>query len=182
MKYTIKLAAPTGSFTTKAGKTMNKYMCTFVDETGKEEMAEFSVFEGQPVPSGEVEGDIEMTNYGPRFNKARGGGGGNWGKGESPEKQASIERQNALTNAIQYCTTKANILLANKEYAKAMEEMQGQHILQVATYFGQFNNGKVIVSMTAEEVAAQFGHKPATPPPAPTTPVSDEINLDELNI
>ena len=77
-------------------------------------------------------------------------------------RQASIERQNSLTNAISYCTTKAQALIGAKKYDEALREMEGKKVLQVATYFSSYNSGKVTVVMTPEEVAQCFGY--AAPP------------------
>lgn len=83
------------------------------------------------------------------------GGGGQ----ESPEKQASIERQHSLTAAITYCTTKANILAQMGKLEEALEEMQGKHVIQVATYLAGYSSGKFNITMTPEEIAKVFGYK-----------------------
>lgn len=54
-------------------------------------------------------------------------------------RQGSIERQNALTNAVAYCTAKASHL----DKAGAAKELTGKHIIEVATYFARFTAGKL---------------------------------------
>jgi hypothetical protein len=77
---------------------------------------------------------------------------------EYAERQSSIERQNALTNSVAYCTAKATALLAAKKPEAALSELTGKHVLDVATFFARYNAGKVIASMTPEQVAEEFGY------------------------
>lgn len=60
-------------------------------------------------------------------------------------RQGSIERQNALSNAVAYCTAKAVALSANKQHDKALEELTGEHIVRVAIYFASFTSGKLVL-------------------------------------
>lgn len=78
---------------------------------------------------------------------------------ENPDRQASIERQNSLTNAISFCTTKANVLIAAGKPDLALAEVEGKHILQVATYFKKYNSAEISVTMGPEDVARAFGYE-----------------------
>lgn len=69
--------------------------------------------------------------------------------GKSPEERASIERQNALTNAVNYCTSKSQFL----EKKQALEELTGKHVIEVAHYFQKFTSGSMTVEDTKKPTA-----------------------------
>lgn len=117
-----------------------------------------------PAPGTEIEGELTNTQYGLKFKKAQkvftgGAYTGPKKSPETPEKQGSIERQNALTNAVNFCVSKANLL----EQPEAVKYLTGKQIIEVATYFKMYNEGKVSIVMTPTEVAAKFGYPPITP-------------------
>jgi len=76
-----------------------------------------------------------------------------------PVVRKEIIRQNALTNAVNYCTSKAQL---DKEY-----ELSGKGVIQVATYFARYSEGKETVvpqkqmeptmEPTMEEINEVFG-------------------------
>ena len=82
-------------------------------------------------------------------------------------RQRSIERQNSLTNAIAFCLGKAKILTEMGHMEDALAHLEGKKILQVATYFNRYNNGKLTVVMTPEEVAMTFGYAHQDEEPLP---------------
>ncbi|HZO90888.1 MAG TPA: hypothetical protein VFB38_21355 [Chthonomonadaceae bacterium] len=118
-----------------------------------------------PVVGEEI--DCEVVKDHPTYGKtikrlarvAQGGGSGK-GASESPERQASIERQNSLSNAIAYCKAKADLLLAAKRPEEALQALTGTHVLQVALYFQHYNSGKLTLRMGPEEIARLFGYEP----------------------
>ncbi len=65
-------------------------------------------------------------------------------------KQIMIIRQNALTNAVQYCIAKSS---KDESY-----DLSGKHVVEVASYFAKFSEGKVNLSMSPEDVAREFGY------------------------
>lgn len=131
-----------------------------VELDGKPDIVEVVAFGKKecPVTVGQTyEGEVTSNNYGKSFRMKKAGGGGK--NNESPEKQASIERQNSLTNSINYCTAKAQVLIAMGKLEAAEEELSGKHILQVATYFAGYNNGKLTIVMKPNEIAKVFGYE-----------------------
>ena len=84
-------------------------------------------------------------------------------------RQNSIERQNSLTSAISFCSAKKDLYISLKRPDEAEKQLTGKHIVEVATYFYRYNNGKIIASMELDEVAAQLGYK--KPEPALAQPV-----------
>lgn len=177
-KYEILNAAPGRSFTTKTGKGMTEYMLMLKDEAGATVMAGLGVFQDQPAPSGSIEGEIESTQYGPKFKKA-GGFGGN--SKFSPENQAAIIRQNALTNAVQFCLGKAQYMGDNKEVLKYLT---GKEVIQVATYFAKFSKGEITVVSESKPTDTPAAAVPQADIPAeyeqPPSMSTDEINLEDI--
>ena len=100
----------------------------------------------------ELEGEWVTDNYGTKFKLATSGGGGSR---NDPERQGSIERQNSLSNAVAYCTAKANLM----EQKEALKYLSGKKIVQVATYFKRYNEGKVTCVMNPAEIAKEFGYE-----------------------
>ena len=102
---------------------------------------------------------------------------------EPGDRQSSIERQNALTNAVTYCTEKASFLTGINEPEKAEQELTGKHIVQVATYFHKFTSGKIVASMSPDEIAEQFGYvrtvEDIVSEPLPTM-IDEEIDISDL--
>ena len=128
----------------------------------------------------ELEGEWEKTQYGMKFKKAySGGGGGKYGK-NNPETQAQIIRQNSLTNAVAYCTAKANLM--KKEDGE--KYLSGKGIIQVATYFSKYSLGKITVVMTLEEIAKELGYEAKEEKPVVEKEVvtsGDEPTTNELD-
>lgn len=127
-----------------------------------------------PAPGTEIEGELTNSQYGLKFKKAQkftGGGYSVGAKTEAPEKQGSIERQNALTNAVHFCVSKANLL----EQPEAVKYLSGKQIIEVATYFKKYNEGKISIVMTPEEVAREFGYTQPTAPIAPPITQTDIV-------
>lgn len=160
--YTIMSAAPGRAFQTKTGLEMQEYMVMLKDDRGAMSAASVAVKKNDPAPSGTLNGMIEQTNYGPKF-KRDSAGVGVFGK-MSPENQAAIIRQNALTNAVAYCTAKATLM----GQEDALKYLSGKEIIQVATYFAKFSKGEISVVTESKPVE--------TPPGEPAS----EINLDDI--
>lgn len=153
MEYKIVNSMRTGEFDSKFGK-MVKYTVQLEDEN---EAVELVQKPDSPEPkSGDViEGTIENTQYGRKFKKERSGGFG--GSKSDPATQKAIIRQNALTNAVNYCIAKANL---DKNY-----ELSGKGVIQVATYFAKYSEGLVTVVTENEK---------------PEGKVDDEVDIDEI--
>lgn len=92
-------------------------------------------------------GHFEDSQWGKKFKKGRpmlAGGG----RTENPERQASIERQNALTNAVNYCVAKAGMM----DKKDGLKWLTGKEVIQVATYFARYSKGLVtVVNMNDEK-------------------------------
>jgi hypothetical protein len=58
-----------------------------------------------PQAGARLEGDVELTQYGTKFKKAKGAGFAGGG-GRSPEDRKSIVRQHSQEMALRYCTLK----------------------------------------------------------------------------
>jgi len=106
-----------------------------------------------------IEGYIEETKYGKKF-KAAGTANNPGGRREDPNRQASIERQNALNNAIAYATAKAGLM----DKTKATAYLTGKQVIETAFYFLKFTQG----SISFDEIKSEK----ATTAPAPTAPPS----------
>lgn len=171
MEYKIINAMPAGEFEGKFGKTL-KY--TLMLE-GEQTSVELNQKPATPAPkAGDViTGTIEEGPYGRKFKKeSQSGGFGGNGKPD-PATQKAIIRQNALTNAVNYCIAKTQ---SDKTY-----ELSGKHIVEVATFFSKYSLGEITVTMTPEEIAEKFGYKVEPEPesePEPEKEQEDEINLE----
>lgn len=131
MKVTIKQILESQQKTSKAGKPYT--VTTFQGDDDKLYKDVFGKFEVGQI----VEGEWKETDYGTKFEVARSASTNRFT--ESPEKQASIERQHALTQALTYVLGKG-------------EEVTGKHVIQVATFFHAFTSGKSNVTTTPEEL------------------------------
>lgn len=131
MKVTIKQILESQQKTSKAGKPYT--VTTFQGDDDKLYKDVFGKFEVGQI----VEGEWKETDYGTKFEVARGASTNRFT--ESPEKQASIERQHALSQAVTYVLGKG-------------EEVTGKHVIQVATFFHAFTSGKSNVTTTPEEL------------------------------
>jgi len=171
MKYTIKQIMKTGEFDGKYGKNF-KYGMILTDDKGTEvEGVELSQKPETPVPAvgSTIDGNIEDTQYGKRFKKdfARGGEGS---YKNNPETRNEIIRQNALTNAVNFCTSKA-ALMDKKE---AEKYLTGKHVIQVATYFARYSKGEVTVVSENEEKPQTEAPVQSEQPPQDQGEWSDE--------
>lgn len=157
MTYTIKNSMKTGEYEGKYGK-LYKYT---IQLEGESDAVELSQKPDSPEPkTGDVlEGTIEDTQYGKKFKKALAPFGGS--QKSDPATQKAIIRQNALTNAVNYVTAKAQLMKPEE----GMKYMSGKGVVQVATYFAKYSMGEITV-VTENE------------PPKEET--QDEINLDDL--
>ena len=145
MKYKIIQSMKTGEFTGQYGRTI-KYGMVLSDEADNTiEGVELSQKPETPLPVGEIEGTIEDTQWGKRFKKTPTGGG--FSKFNDPQTRNEIIRQNSLTNAVAFCTAKANLM----EKKVAIEYLTGKKIIQVATYFAKYSKGEVTV-VTENEI------------------------------
>lgn len=131
---------------------MSDYAISF--ESG--ETAQLSQKQTTPAPKvGDIlEGTIEQTKYGPKFKKAQKDG---FNGRQDPETRKEIIRQNSLTNAVTYMVAKANLM----DKKEALKFLSGKSVLQTATYFAGYSNGKNTVVMTPEEIAKEFGYEEA---------------------
>jgi len=122
----------TRTFTTEHG-TFDSYAVMLEGET---EAVEIVQKPATPPPSGEISGTIETSKWGRKLKKEQLGGYSGGSKSD-PATQKTIVRQNSLTNAVAYCTAKANL---DKDY-----KLTGKEVIQVATYFAKYSLGEVTV-------------------------------------
>ena len=170
MKYKINNSMRTGEFESKFGK-MVKYTVQFDGEAEAVEIVQ-KPESPEPKTGDEVEGDIETTQYGRKFKRERQGYNGGGGKSD-PATQKAIIRQNSLTNAVAYCTAKANLM----EQKEALKYLTGKGVIQTATYFAKYSEGNVTV-VTESEKKEELPEKDVDEtPPAPT---DNEINIEDL--
>lgn len=174
MTYTIKNAMQTGSFTTKAGTTLNKFMLSLEDAEGKQVAAELSQKPETPAPTigSTIEGEVEQTQFGPRFKKAQQGfGGPGGGRFNDPETRKEIIRQNALTNAVNRAVEIARIYQAESDREAALAALKPTSICKAAYHFARFTMGEwnpMDAEDKAEEAEKVFGQ--------PT----QDVNNDEI--
>lgn len=135
MIYKVISAIKTGSFTSKSGE-MYKYAVQLEGETDAVELVQKPT---SPIPSGEISGSIEDTQYGRKFRKEA--SGGFQGQRNDPQRQASIEWQSARRDAVDYCIAKSRLLFDLGKKKEAEEELSGKHIFQVAFYFKGIETG-----------------------------------------
>lgn len=173
MEFKVLSATKLKERDSQYGKMID-YMMVFEDDKA----GEMSQKADTPAPkAGDVlEGEITQTNYGPKFKKAsKGGFGGGWK--QDPETRKEIMRQNALTNAVQFCIAKANMM--SKE--KGLDYLSGKQVLQVATYFARFSDGaQTIVKQDKDATQTIVGPNEAKNEEVVTSREDDEINLDEI--
>ena len=153
-KFKVEKAAPTRKYEWN-GKQFQEYMVFMKDESGEIVTASMSRMEDKPAPSEgeELIGTIETDpKWGSKFKAEKKAFGAGGGYKQNPETQASIERQNSLTNAISYMQLKVTALIANKEAEKAIKYVTGKQAIIVATHFAKYNKGKVtVVNPTGKE-------------------------------
>lgn len=127
MTIKVKKIISSSPITSKDGREFMKYqILTDTDEV----LDTFSkVEEGQS-----YEGEVTTNSYGKQFKKAKQGFGGYKNDPLTPKQ---IIRQNALTNAVNYCIAKANL---DKNY-----KLTGKEVVQVATYFAKYSLGEITV-------------------------------------
>lgn len=99
----------------------------------------------------EFEANAQYTPQGNKLKKISSFGSNNSGGSNSakspntafksdPAIQSAIIRQNALTNAVAYCIAKAQLM----EKKDALKYMEGAKIVEVASYFAKFSEGKIV--------------------------------------
>jgi hypothetical protein len=148
MKVKIIEVLETINKTSKAGKSYS--VTTFKGDDGKLYKDIFGKLE----TGAEVEGEWKQTEWGEKFEITRQQGGGN-GRYNDPETGKQIIRQNALTNAVAFCTAKAQM----QEAKEGIKYLSGKQVIQVATYFAAYSQGKATVVMTPAEIATAFGYE-----------------------
>jgi len=136
--------------------TLDKYGVMFEGQTTAAEMLQKP--ESPVVKPGDVlEGELTTDpKYGLKFRRSRSGG---FGKND-PQTREEIIRQNSLTNAVNFCVGKANHMQAKD----AVDYLTGKQIIQVATYFAKYSQGKVTVVMEPGEIAKEFGYQETEEP------------------
>lgn len=152
---------------------MTDYMLVFKDGSAGEMSQKAST--PAPKTGDTLDGTIEDTQYGPKFRKTKQAGGFG-GQAYNPEREASIIRQNSLTNAVAYCLGKANLM--TKE--AGLKWLSGKEVLQVATYFARYSKGAVTVVTEAEKPSETATTANDEPTPLPEPPEGDDISLDDI--
>ncbi len=61
---------------------------------------------------------------------------------EAPDRQASIERQNSLTNAVALCVARSEVSVAAKQYDEAAAQLTEENVVSVAAGLARYNSGK----------------------------------------
>jgi hypothetical protein len=166
-EYEIIGAMKTREFSGQYGKTF-VYTINISGlnlEDGSSEPLELNQKPESPAPKAgdKIIGHIEDGKYGTRVFKRVKQSGGFQGGRSDPATRKEIIRQNSLTNAVAYCTAKANL---DKTY-----KLLGKEIIQVATYFAKYSLGEISVVMSPEEIAKEFGYEES----------KEEVNLDEVD-
>lgn len=157
MKYSIKqVSSSVDEFTGKPG-LMKGYKIMLDND----EVVKLNQLAKTPAPTvgQELEGHIEEGQYGKKFVKDQGGFSkpsvqSPVNNSESPEKQDSIQRMNALTNAVNYCKSDTPI----------------EQVLVVAEDFNTFLKGKSVPKLDP---------LPETQDEPPIE-AFDEVNLDDI--
>jgi len=167
MTYKVKKVLSTKQIPKKDGSgTFSKNQVLTEDDLVFDVIGE--VKEGESL-EGEV---IDDPKWGKQFKRA-GFVGGKFGSKNDPEINRMIIRQNALTNAVNYAIAK---------YAKTPDKMSGKEIIQCATYFAKYSEGKVTVVMTPEEIAKEFGYEEPKSHPELDMNEPNEENSDESEV
>ena len=161
MNYKVTNSMKTREFTGRYGRTF-VYTLNLENlklENGDPEPIEISQKPETPAPKvgDEISGNIEQGKYGVRILKKDKTGG--FGKND-PQTREEIIRQNSLTNAVNFCVGKANHMQAKD----AVDYLTGKQIIQVATYFAKYSQGKVTVVMEPGEIAKEFGYQETEEP------------------
>jgi hypothetical protein len=170
MSYKIKQLGPVSEYDTQNGK-MKKYTVQF---EGSDDWVELSQKPTTPAPTvgQELDGTIEDTQYGKKFKKAYGAGGGfAGGKAQDPATRGSIERQSALKASVE----------AVSDYYEIVPDPE----LTLEKYVTKIVN---VTNVFAKAIAgADAGPAPAQPSAIPTPaqepdekPAEDQINLDDI--
>ena len=136
MKYKIKSAIKLKERDGKYGK-MADYALALETPDGKEVTATLSQKVETTAPSGEIDGTIEETDFGPKFTKEKPAFNPTSGGGfrqSDPEVQSAIIRQNALTNAVTFCI------------AKGGKDLTPGNVIKLATAFALYTSGKGVVT------------------------------------
>lgn len=144
MKYTITAAIKAESFTTEHG-TFDKYMLQLKDESGQQVSCYINQKNSTPAPEpgSELNGSIEPDGRGGnKFKKESSFGGGGRSYGKSPEEQAIIARQNALTNAVNRAIELSRQLHLSDKDEEAKEALKPTNICMAAHHFARFTLGE----------------------------------------
>ena len=168
MTYKIISAMKTGEFQSKFG-TMVKYAVQF---EGEDDAVEIVQKPTSPVPSGEVSGTIETTQYGRKFKRDASGG---FQGGNNPQRQSSIEWQSARRDAVDYCIAKSRLLLDLGKKKDAEEELSGKHIFEVALYFKGIETGATQLRDKEKEAEQEVEKEDA-----PVEDNQEEIPLEDI--
>jgi len=142
-----------------------------INDNGQDIWCEMSTAVDKPAPrtGEELEGEIKYSQDARnphKFKKQSAGGG--YSKGgykTSPEVQASIIRQNALTNAVSYVTSKVDLTITPTV----------DNIIAVAERFYQFSSGKLEPKQPAQDIQQ-------SPPFQPQAFPDDKIDGSDINI
>lgn len=182
MSYKVVNAMKTGSYESQYGED---------DGTGKKVMVKYTVqFEGSddavevsqkpstaaPKTGDELDGTIESTQYGKRFKKAAGNGGGKGSYAPDPATRASIEAQTSLNDAT--TAVKDFYTLSGPTKDMKLSDYVGK-IVQVSKLFAGSLAGKSVESSNSVEIvkAVMPGAEEVT---ITDLPENDKINLDDI--
>jgi len=180
MQYTINQVMPAGEFEGQYGK-MLKYSLML---EGEQSAVDLNQKPDTPAPKvgDTIEGEIITDKYGRKFKKAQRFSGGN-GKSD-PATQRAIIRQNALTNAVNYCIAKATLKKDPDKY------LTGKEVLQVATYFARYSNGvETIVSASKKDDPIKEQEEPQDAPQSQpeaseseSEPSKEPVNPEDIDL
>jgi len=170
MNYKVKSAIRSGSFESKFGP-MVKYT---VELEGEQDAVEIVQKPDSPVPSGEINGTIETTQYGKKFKKEQSFGGGNKG---------NFTKADPNTMLISYAKdlTVALISKADKSTPKMVMDVLDDFTFHLKGLYeslsGYKTEGKPTAPITHTTVSANNDNEQDDRPPMPT---DDEIDIESL--
>ena len=177
MKYTITAAIKAESFTTEHG-TFDKYMLQLKDESGTQRSCYINQKNSTPAPEAgsEMEGSVIPDGRGGmKFKKESSfGGGAGGGRFNDPETRKEIIRQSSLAQAVAFATKKVEFM----DPEKALEYLNGKQIVQIATYFAAYAEGRLTVAMSDQDVIDLL-HSEGSFEPAEATKATHEEKKEE---
>lgn len=163
MKYTIKSCIKTGDRQSDFGQ-MSDYALSLVDSSGVEIGCTLSQKATTPIPSGEIEGDIEDSKWGKKFKKSKSSFGGGFGGAGAK----SIPREHAQEMALKYCDVQVAL--------GALKSLSKEALLPLIDWFEKDAQG------ASSPVSATPKHDTGAEYIPQDSPDEPEIDIDEIQL